>query len=242
MTLLNWIKAGAPYGDEAEKVGVRVDRVEVTPKEVVLAGGGRLQLIVTAFLANGQREDLTDQARYVSEDSEVAEVNDTGLIEAKKPGESNVFVRVTGGHALSVTVGVVDHPSPHYPRLEARNDIDQYVFAKLRRFQILPSQPSSDEEFLRRVCLDLTGTLPPLQRVREFVADKDPNKRNKLIEILLNTPQYVDFWSFRFSDLMRVTFTALAEPRMTQAYEDWIADSIASNKPYDQMARERIAA
>ena len=71
-----------------------------------------------------------------------------------------------------------------YPKIEARNYIDQDVFAKLRRFQVLPSERSSDQEFLRRVCLDLTGTLPPPQRVREFVTDPDPHKRDRLIEIL----------------------------------------------------------
>ena len=161
LTMLNWIKAGAPFADKTEDEGARLDRVEVTPKEIVLDGRGKQQLIVTGYLPNGHREDLTDQARYVAENSGVADVNEMGLIEARKTGESNVFVRVAGGHSLSVAVGVVDHPIPNYPRLEARNYIDDYVFAKLRRFQILPSGTSRDEEFLRRVCVDLTGTLPP---------------------------------------------------------------------------------
>jgi hypothetical protein len=242
LTILNWIKAGTPYGDEAEKRGVTLERVEVFPKEVVLDAHGRQQLLVTAYLSNGRREDLTEQARYVSEDHGVIEVNDTGLIEAKKNGESNVFVRTTRGYALSATVGVIERPIANYPKLEARNYIDEYVFAKLRKFQVLPSELSSDQQFLRRVCLDLTGTLPPPRRVREFLADKNPRKRDQLIEILLNSPEYVDYWGFLFSDLMRATPATSYSPEGTKAFEDWVIDGIAGNKPYDQMARERIAA
>jgi Protein of unknown function (DUF1549)/Protein of unknown function (DUF1553)/Bacterial Ig-like domain (group 2) len=240
-TILSWVRSGAPYGEEAEKQGVTVERVEVSPKEVVLQGGGQQQLIVTAYLANGRREDITDQVRYVTNDAEVADVSQTGLVQAKKRGETNILIR-TAGHTLSADVGVIEKPIAKYPEIEARNYIDQDVFAKLRRFQMLPSALSSDEEFLRRVCLDLTGTLPPPHRVGEFAADKDPHKRDRLIEILLNSPEYVDYWSFRFSDLLRVTFVTSNSIKGAKAYQSWISDSIAANKPYDQMARERIAA
>ena len=243
LTILNWIKAGAPYGDEAEKQGVTIKRVEVLPKIVVLDTQGRQQLVVTGYLTDGRREDLTGQARFNSENSEVAEVSDSGLVQARKPGESNVFIRTSGGHPLNVNVGVVRHPIPNYPPLETRNYIDEYVFAKLRKFQILPSGPSTDEEFLRRVCLDLTGRLPPGRRVREFLADQDPQKREKLIAVLLDSPEFVDYWSFRFSDLLRVRASSPGGTLLgTQAFEDWVINSIAANKPYDQMVRERIAA
>jgi len=240
-TILNWIKAGAPYGEEAEQRGASVERVEIFPKEVVLDASGRQQLLVTAYLSNGRREDLTERARYVSENPEVLEVSETGVVRAKKTGEANVLIR-TAGHALSAMVGVIEKPIAHYPTIEARNYIDEQVFAKLRKFQILPSELSSDQEFLRRVCLDLTGTLPPPRRVREFLEDKDPHKRDRLIETLLDTPEYVDYWSFRFGDLMRATTSTAFTPEGTKAYQDWVTNSIATNKPYDQMARERIAA
>ena len=187
------------------------------------------------------REDITEQVRYITNDPGVAEVSETGVVRAKKKGETSILIR-TLGRTLSSDVGVIEQPIAKYPKIEARNYIDQNVFAKLQRFQILPSELSSDQEFLRRVCLDLTGTLPPPQRVREFVADKDPNKRDRLIEILLNSPEYVDYWSFRFSDLLRVTFVTSNSIKGSKAYQDWIINSIAANKPYDQMARERIAA
>ncbi|MSO24289.1 MAG: DUF1549 domain-containing protein [Acidobacteria bacterium] len=240
-TILNWIRSGAPYGDEAGKPEATVERIEVSPKDVVLQSGARQQLIVTAHLSNGRREDITEQVRYLTSDSGVADVSETGVVQAKKTGETNILIR-TPGHTLSADVGVIEKPVAKYPKLAARNYVDQHVFAKLRKFQLLPSELSSDQEFLRRVCLDLTGTLPPPQRVREFVADKDPQKRDRLVEILMDSPEYVDYWSFRFGDLLRATYVTSNNTKATRAYQNWITNSIATNKPYDQVARERIGA
>ena len=240
-TILAWVRSGAPYGDEAGKQEATVERVEVSPKDVVLQSGTRQQLIVIAHLSNGLREDITEQVRYITSDSGVADVSETGVVQAKKAGETNILIR-TPGNTLSADVGVIEKPIEKYPKIAARNYVDQHVFAKLRKFQILPSELSSDQEFLRRVCLDLTGTLPPPRRVREFVADKDPQKRDRLVETLLNSPEYVDYWSFRYGDLLRATYVTSNNTKATRAYQNWITNSIATNKPYDQIARERIGA
>ena len=92
-------------------------------------------------------------------------------------------------------VGVITPSTAEYPKVVGRNFIDDHVFAKLRKLRIVPAPPSRDEEFLRRVCLDLTGTLPPPEAQRRFLADRDPDKRDKLIEGLLDSPQFVDFWT-----------------------------------------------
>jgi hypothetical protein len=240
-TLLAWIRAGVPYGEEANADSARIEHIEVFPREVILQPGGRQQLLVTAYLSNGKMEDKTEDVLYISNDSDVLSVSDTGLITPKKTGETAVLIRCAG-FAVAATVGVIEKPIENYPLLEPRNYIDELVFAKLRKFNIVPSPISSDQEFLRRVCLDLAGTLPPPARVREFVADKDPRKRDHVIEKLLNSPEYVNYWSYKFSDLMRVYAGSASYNYMVKAYQQWVKDSIASNKPYDQMARERIAA
>ena len=240
-TILAWVRAGAPYGEEAKGDAASIERIEVFPREVILQPGGRQQLLVTAYLSNGQTEDKTDDVLYASNDSDVVDVSDTGAITPRKTGETAVLIRCAG-FAVAATVGVIEKPIENYPRLETRNYIDDYVFAKLRKFNIVPSPLSSDQEFLRRVCLDVAGTLPPPSRVREFVADKDPQKRDHVIEKLLNSPEYVNYWSFRFGDLMRVFVGSSSYNYMVRAYQQWVKDSIASNKPYNQMARERIAA
>ncbi len=237
--ILNWIKKGAGYG--AQTGGGRIERVQVFPSEVVLDQKGVQRLLVTAYGSDGRREDISHQVRYSTQNPHVVKVSEDGLVTATGTGETTVLVRAAG-HAVSARVGVVAAVIPNYPEVQPRNLVDEHVFAKLRRFQILPSELSSDAEFLRRVCLDITGTLPPPGRVREFLASRDPQKREKLIEILLNSPQYVDYWSFRFADLLRVTFTTGGTPKVRKAYDDWVRNSIVQNKPYDQMARERIAA
>jgi hypothetical protein len=240
-TILTWVRAGAPYGEEAKGDAASIERIEVFPREAILQPGGRQQLLVTAYLSNGQTEDKTDDVLYASNDSDVVDVSETGVITPKKTGETAVLIRCAG-FAVAATVGVIEKPIENYPRLEARNYIDDYVFAKLRKFNIVPSPLSSDQQFLRRVCLDVAGTLPPPSRVREFVADKDPQKRARVIQKLLNSPEYVNYWSYRFGDLMRVFVGSSSYNYMVRAYQQWVKDSIASNKPYNQMARERIAA
>ena len=240
-TILNWIRECATYGEESEREAAAIQRVEVFPLQSVLDLTGMQQLLVTAHLSDGRREDITEQVLYISNDPSVVEVSNDGLVSAVQSGETSILIRAAG-HAVSAGVGVIEEPSVDYPTVESNNFIDDFVSAKLRRFNIIPSEQSSDEEFLRRVCLDLTGTLPPPNRVREFLGSRDPNKRGELIDILLDSPQYVDYWGLRLSDLMRVTFTSANAPDMTKAYEDWVVNSVASRKPYDQIARERIAA
>ena len=229
-TIMNWVRSGAPFVEE--EPGRKIIGLEAYPRPVVLDEAGSQQLLVTALLANGRREDVTDGLLFRSNNQEVVKVSPGGLVQAVGLGETAVMIRAPG-HEVSVRFGVISEPVTDYPNVPVRNLIDRYVFDKLRKFHIIPSGLSSDEEFLRRVCLDVTGTLPPPRQVRNFLADQDSEKRDKLLEMLLDSPEYVDYWTFRFSDLFRVT---------GDVYWEWVRHSIAINKPYDQMARERIAA
>ena len=240
-TILNWIRQGALYGEEDDTGAVQVERIEVLPKSVVLDGSGKRQLLVTAYLSNGQQEDVSGQVLYVSNNPEVVEVSESGLVKAVKTGETAVMIRAAG-HAVSAGFGVISEPIADYPEIPRRNYIDDHVFAKLKKFNIIPSETASDEEFLRRVCLDVTGTLPPPDRVLEFLNNTDPNKRDKLIDILLDSPEYIDYWTFRFADLYRVAMGPQGDLKNTKLYWEWVRDKIARNVPYDQIARERIAA
>ena len=240
-TILDWIRRSAPYEQESIAESVRIDRLEVYPRSAVLDLEGTQQLLVTAHLSNGQQEDLTDQVLYVSSNPEVVEVGAGGRVRAVRQGETSILIRAAG-HAISAGFGVIAKPLTDYPGVSRRNLIDEHVFAKLRNFSILSSQLSSDEEFLRRVCLDVAGALPPSQRTREFLADRDPRKRDRLIEVLLNSPQYVDYWTLLFGNVLRVSFNTTSDENRTQEYWDWARRSLAENKPYDQMARERLAA
>ncbi len=241
-TILKWVKAGAPFGEENQEKAVQIARLEVFPRETVLDTEGKQQLVVRSQLSNGRVEDVTDQVQFVSNNPEVVSVTQDGLVFAVRTGETAVMIRAAG-QAVTATFGVIARPLDNYPRIETRNFIDEHVFAKLLKFNVIPSELSSDEEFLRRVCLDLTGTLPPPSRLAEFLANKDPQKRDKLIDLLLDSPEYIDYWTFRFSDIFRVAvYVAGLSAKASQPYWEWIRNSIAENKPYDRIAMERISA
>ena len=233
-TLLEWIRQGAPYGADGQS-GSRIERLEVFPREAIMEPGARRRLLVTAYLEDGRSQDLSPEVLYESSDPAVVEVSPAGVVQALKPGQARVAVRAAG-KLFQVRCGVIRGPLAEYPEIVKHNFIDDQVFDRLQKLHILPAGLSSDSAFLRRVCLDLTGTLPPPGRVREFLADRDPRKRERLIERLLNSPQYVDYWTFRFADFFRVVY------RNAYSYKSWIRESLARNKPYDQMARERVAA
>ena len=230
--ILDWIGGGAVYGPDNGGEPLTLERVEVTPRQVVMRQGGQRQLLVTAHWADGSQEDITRQVRYVSNNDGVVAVARDGRLKGRQVGETAVQV-LAAGYTASATVGVIAEPVAEYPTVPRHNFIDDYVFAKARKFHLVPSPLSSDAEFLRRLCLDLTGLLPPIHRVREFLADSDPNKRTRLIDVLLKSPEFVDHWSWRFYDFLRV---------INPVYKAWVRQAIAENKPYDQFARERVAA
>ena len=233
--LLQWIGRGAPYGNG----GPVIERLQVMPRQIVLERDRSQQLVVTAWLSDGSREDFTRRVHYRSTAEEVIEVDADGLIRAREPGEATVLVQAPR-QATRVALGVVSRVLAEFPREPPRNFIDEEVWRKLRRLSILPSERSSDHEFLRRVCLDLTGTLPPPRRVREFLDSGDPRKRDQLIATLLNSPEYIDYWTFRLADLFRVSHEQGGREKV-KIYWEWIRDTIARNKPFDQVARERMS-
>ncbi|MDQ6662861.1 MAG: DUF1549 domain-containing protein [Acidobacteriota bacterium] len=240
--ILAWVKSGAPYGAEAGSKEPKLVRLEAFPAMAAMPVQGHRRLLVKAQFSDGHTEDFTHQVIYSIGNGEVASVSPDGVVTGKGLGETAVLIR-GAGQVSSAGVGVIGPPIPNYPDVARSNFIDDAVFEKLRDFHIVPSPVAGDSEFLRRVCLDLTGTLPPAQRMREFLLSKSPRKREKVIDALLASPEFVDYWTFRFSDIFRVAIFANGlTPKWSQEYWEWIRASIENNRPYDEIARERIAA
>ena len=239
--ILEWVRSGAPYRATSAAAEVQLSRLELYPSMAMLPTHGEHRLLVTAHFSDGHTEDFTHQALYTVNDGEVASVSGSGLVSAKKLGETSVLVRA-GGQVASASIGVIGPALSAYPAVPRNNFIDDHVFAKLRKLQIAPSDLADDSEFLRRVCLDLAGVLPPPPRVREFLASRDPQKREKVIDALIASPEFVDYWTFRFADLFRVSiFGNGLSPKWMEEYWEWIRANIQNNRPYDEIARERIA-
>jgi hypothetical protein len=242
-TILAWVKSGAPYGAEDSAKEPELTRLEVFPSVAALPIEGQRRLLVTARFSDGHTEDFTDQVLYVSNNTDIATVGANGVVSSgKRLGETTVLIR-GAGQVASAGIGVIGPPIPNYLAVPRWNFIDEAVFSKLKKFHIIPSDVADDGEFLRRVCLDLTGVLPPPARVRQFVADKDSRKREKVVDTLLASPEFVDYWTFRFSDIFRVAIFANGlTPKWSQKYWEWIRSSIEANRPYDEIARERLSA
>jgi len=124
------------------------------------------------------------------------------------------------------------------------NRIDPFVVAKWRKSGITPAANCSDAVFLRRVYLGVIGTLPTSSEAREFLLDDDPDKRRKLIDRLLDRPEFADYWAMKWGDVLRVKaeFPIILWPNAAQAYTHWIRQSIRENKPLDKFARELLTA
>jgi hypothetical protein len=237
-TILNWIAAGAPYGDEAKD---RVARLEVTPQEVFMKEPGQSAAVkVIAHYPDGESRDVTAEAALESNTPDVAEISGAS-VKGQRVGEATLLVRYEGKfETIPVTVlnpkpGFVWQPLPQY------NFIDQLIDAKLKRLKIQPSPTTDDATFLRRASLDLTGRLPTPDEVRAFLADSTASrlKRARLIDRLLASSAYVDYWTLKWGDLLQNSRKYLGE-KGAYAFQQWIRDSIVSNKPYDQMVRELL--
>ena len=245
--ILAWVRNGAPFGvtaggEAAGAEGAKVVKLETFPREIVLPVERKQRILVTARFSDGHTEDFTHRVLYTASDNAIARVSGAGEVETRGAGEAAILVKAAG-RSVRVGVGVTGPPVPNYPKTASNNFIDDEVFAKLRRFQIVPSGLASDAEFVRRVALDIAGRIPPPERVRAFVADRDPRKRAKLIDALLDSPEYVDYWTFRLSDLFRVSiFPVGINPKWTQQYSEWIREAVEQDRPFSEVARERIAA
>jgi hypothetical protein len=237
-TLLAWLKAGASGSSAGEPT---VQRVTVTPDQPWLpAPGARQHLLVTATLSDGSARDVTDQALFSSNDDGIAAVDGDGVVTARRPGETAIMVRYLGQVAVSRVAVLPPWQLPHYPRLAQNNFIDTYIQAKLRKLRVVPSDLCTDEEFIRRATIDTCGIIPTVEEVRAFTADPSPDRRARLVDRLLERPEYVDLWTLKWNDALR------NNPRFTREgllpFSDWIREQVRSNRPFDQFVRDLLTA
>ncbi|HJZ59954.1 MAG TPA: DUF1549 domain-containing protein, partial [Gemmataceae bacterium] len=200
-TLQAWIAAGTPFGSPDAP---RVVALRVEPAERVLGVKAEQQLKVIATFSDGAEKDVTRHARFQSNNDAVASVSAEGRVGSHDvPGEAAVMAAYLGEVGLCRVI-VPRAGSREKSDLPRFNFIDELVDAKLAKLNVSASPVCDDAEFLRRVYLDLTGTLPTPAAARKFLADPDPKKREKLVDELLNRPEFADYWAMRWADLLRV--------------------------------------
>jgi hypothetical protein len=255
--LLAWIRAGAPGPVAGEP---QIKSLEAHPLRAAsaLRPGDQLSLAVQAEYSDGTRRDVTWLAKFDSNDAGIADVDTTGTVTVRRPGET--AVRVTFQGLVTVVIVTAPHEQPVRPELLAKrnNFIDEHVFAKLAALRIEPSDLCDDATFLRRVSLDLIGTLPDPDEVRAFLADpltlpSPPggegrvrgDKRDLLIDALLDRPEFVDTWALFLGDLLQNRKERDHDVRGTKgvrAFHEWLRQQVARNRPWDELARDVLTA
>ncbi len=231
-----WIATGAapPSARDAE-----VTALEAFPRQAVLKPNQEQQIIVRARYSDGRVEDVTRWVKFSSNNEGVALVDDSGLVKVTGSGEAAISL----WYSSRIIYSRLTSPFPNevtqadYQNLPRRNYIDDLALEKLRSLNLAPSKPASDATFIRRAFLDAAGILPTAEEVEQFLADRSPDKRARLIDALLSRKEYSDYWTYKWSDLLLVSSRRL-RPNAMWAFYNWIRDSVESNKPWDQFARD----
>lgn len=236
--IMDWLKAGTPKQPEFDP---RLSHIEIYPTEWTMdKPGEKQQIVVMAVRDDGSTQDVTQYARYSTNDDLVSEVDDDGLLTASGKGETSIMVRYLGGVGI-VRVKVPRDPVPAsaFANFKSNNYIDDLVLAKLKEVRVPPSDLASDSEFLRRAYIDTIGNIPSPEEAKAFLDSTDPAKRAKLVDQLLERPEFVDYWTLRWSDLLRNN-QDVKRNKGLQVFYRWIKESVRANKPWDEFAREMM--
>ncbi|MCA9138104.1 MAG: DUF1549 domain-containing protein [Planctomycetales bacterium] len=236
--LRDWIADGARADPENTP---RVIRLEVYPnqKQILAVKDGGQQLAVTAHYADGRRRDVTHLVAYETSDTAVATVDVHGFVTPHTRGEVAILVRLLE-HIESVPLMFIQNIDEfEWKSPVPKNYVDELVNAKLKQLQFLPAETCSDDEFLRRASLDVLGILPSIDETTAFLADTDKNKRERLIDSMLQREQYAKFWALKWGDLLKMTSQLVGDDGVYK-YHRWVEQSLHENMPYDQFAKQLV--
>lgn len=234
-----WIAAGCP-ADRAD--APRLTGLEATPAEqlILLEPAGGVQISVTALFSDGSRRDVTKLAVYEPTNSCI-EAGYDGRLTARAVGEAALLIRYLDQQMALRLAVVAPRPGFNFTSPAEANYVDRHVFAKLRLLKMNPSPLAGDAVFLRRAYLDAIGILPTAAEARRFLADSAADKRRRLIDELLERPEFADWWALKWSDLLRNEEKVL-DVKGVQNFHHWIRQSMVEGKPLDHFVRELIAA
>jgi hypothetical protein len=239
-----WIAAGAPYGQPSDPT---VAKISVVPDHRVMTRHNKQQFAVYAHYTNGVVEDITRRAQYESNDQEIATVDANGLVRTLGlSGEAAIMARYQGHVATFRATVPLGQKTPawQFPPLTV---VDESTAKKWKDLGLVPSAASDDSTFVRRLYLDLTGTLPTPAQVNAFVNSGDAKKRDALVDQLLESPEYSFYFANKWADILRVKRgkdgnSAIARAQGTFAFHNWIREAVASDRPYDEFVRDILGA
>ena len=233
----DWIGQGA-----TDDAATPPTALEVSPARAVRDARSSTQTLrVAAQFPDGSKKDVTHLTRFAVNNEAVAAVSADGVVTRRAAGEAVVVAEYMGLVATAVVLFLDDNPAFRWPDPPAHNLIDTHVFARLKDLRIEPSDLCTDAEFVRRAHLDAIGRLPTPERVREFLADRSPDRRAKLIDELLARDEYADWWGLKWADRLGVNQRFVGKIGAVK-YHQWVRQQVASNVPEDEFARRILTA
>ena len=236
--LLNWLKSGAKNDRDSAP---NLESIHVNPASVIISSSQKkVDLKVSAKFSNGEEVDVTKWAVFESSNL-IAEVSEGGTLEFKQPGETTVFVRYLSGRASMRAAMIERNESYVWKGPKPRNEIDHHVFSKLKLFRKNPSSICDDLTFLRRVSLDVTGSLPSPELARAFLTDQTEDKRSLFVDQLLSSEEYASYWALKWADLLRVEEKTLDAKGVEKIY-GWLKEKIGNGRPIDELAKDILCA
>ncbi len=235
--LRRWIAEGLNADPPATPV---LHQLKVTPAaQILVEPAGPVTLKVKAVFSDGQVRDVT--ALAVFEPSNLlVKVDRSGMVSREGTGETVILVRYLDRQATVELAFVPARPGFVWKAPPEKNAIDHHLFARLQALRIQPAEPASDSVFLRRVYLDTLGVLPSAEEARRFLADPRTDKRERLIDALVQRPEFADFWALKWADVLRNEEKVL-DRKGVLLFHQWLRQAIQEGKPLNELARELIA-
>jgi hypothetical protein len=240
-TLVRWVEAGVPK--DPTNIA-KVVSLDIMPKQAVLDGSNTTQRVtVRATYSDGTDRDVTSLAAFFSNNDPVAKISDDGLVQAGQRGEAFVTARFET-HTVGAQMIVVPKGLKFtWPDVPENNYVDQLVNAKLKKLRITPSELCDDTTFVRRAYVDITGSLPKPEEVRDFVENMSSGKRADLIDKLLDRKEFADLWVMKFAELLQIRSDANQfQYKPALLYYNWLQDKFTKNTPIDQVVKEILTA
>ena len=240
-TLVSWLKAGAP--DDPEDIATPTS-LNIYPDQAVLEGKGRTQqFIAVAGYSDGTTRDVTSLTVFETNNAPSAEISKDGMVTAGNRGEAFVMARFATFTVGSQVIVIPEGLNYQRPKFASTNYIDELVSDKLHKLRILPSELCTDEEFLRRATIDITGTLPTEEEYLSFVSDPSSDKRDKVVDKLLSRKEFTEVWVMKFAELLQISTNANNQVsyKATLLYYNWLQERIAKNVPFNKIVQELLS-
>jgi hypothetical protein len=238
--LVGWIADGCPADPAALPT---CTGLEIYPRQAVLDGeGASQQATVVAHYSDGTDRDVTSLALFLSNNDNSAAINENGLVTAGKRGEAFIMARFSTFTVGSQYIVLPKGLQFTFPPATPVNYVDELVNEKLKKLRIAPSGLCNDETFVRRIFLDLTGGLPTFEEYNKFMSSAEPDKRNKLIDELLERKEFTEIWVGYWAEWLMVHSSNVISYKAMLLYYNWLADQIGRNVPLDKMVQTLLGA